>query len=191
MPGNDTGVSWPLGRVTRVVEANRFTRSAALKLASAVAVLIATDYYLTVYAYQYPFHASAYVVTLSEHRGGGLADIGATVCEPSLHIPSVGYILDVQIGSETPLVIDESTIDPAVRLEKRGDYFYAFAAGPKSDVAGKLQPTGASIKLALTGDFYIGIGVCSHDKTANTTATFRNVKLAPLTAARRLVAASP
>jgi hypothetical protein len=40
-----------------------FTRSAALKLASAVAVLIATDYYLTVYAYQYAFHASAYVVT--------------------------------------------------------------------------------------------------------------------------------
>jgi hypothetical protein len=39
------------------------TRSAALKLASAVAALIATDYYLTVYAYQYPFHASAYVVT--------------------------------------------------------------------------------------------------------------------------------
>lgn len=38
-------------------------RAAALRLASALAVLIATDYYLTVYAYQYPFHAHAYVVT--------------------------------------------------------------------------------------------------------------------------------
>ena len=34
-----------------------------LKLASALAALIATDYYLTVFVYQYPFHASAYVVT--------------------------------------------------------------------------------------------------------------------------------
>jgi hypothetical protein len=67
---------------------------------------------------------------------------------------------------------------PRVRLEKRGDFFYAFAAGPN----GKLQPTGASIKLALTGGFYIGIGVCAHDKEATTTATFHNVKLATLPA---------
>jgi hypothetical protein len=35
----------------------------ALKLASAVAILMATDYYLTVYAYQYPFHIRGYIVT--------------------------------------------------------------------------------------------------------------------------------
>ncbi len=40
-----------------------FTRSSALKLASALAVLIATDYYLTTFVYQYPFRASAYAVT--------------------------------------------------------------------------------------------------------------------------------
>ena len=33
------------------------------KLASAVAVLVATDYYLTVYAYGYSFHARGYFVT--------------------------------------------------------------------------------------------------------------------------------
>jgi hypothetical protein len=38
-------------------------RQVAAKLAGALAVLIATDYYLTVYAYQYPWHASAYLVT--------------------------------------------------------------------------------------------------------------------------------
>jgi len=38
-------------------------RAAAVRLASALAVLIATDYYLTVYAYQYPFHVRGYVVT--------------------------------------------------------------------------------------------------------------------------------
>jgi len=40
-----------------------FARSSALKLGTALAVLVATDYYLTVFVYQYPFHASAYLVT--------------------------------------------------------------------------------------------------------------------------------
>jgi hypothetical protein len=35
----------------------------ALRLASALAVLIATDYYLTVFAYQSPFHLGDYLVT--------------------------------------------------------------------------------------------------------------------------------
>jgi hypothetical protein len=35
----------------------------ALKLASAVAALMATDYYLTVYAYGFPFHLRGYLVT--------------------------------------------------------------------------------------------------------------------------------
>jgi hypothetical protein len=35
----------------------------AARLASAVAVLVATDFYLTVFVYQYPFRASGYVVT--------------------------------------------------------------------------------------------------------------------------------
>jgi hypothetical protein len=34
-----------------------------LKLASAVAALMATDYYLTVFVYQYPFRPSGYVIT--------------------------------------------------------------------------------------------------------------------------------
>jgi TolB protein len=49
-----------------------------------------------------------------------------------------------------------------VRLEKRGDYFYAFVSGKD----GRLEPAGASTKLALGGSFYIGIGVCAHDKDA-------------------------
>ena len=60
-----------------------------------------------------------------------------------------------------------------VRIEKRGDFFYAFVAGKD----GNLHPAGASIKLALTGDFYVGIGVCSHEKDATEKAVFSNVKL--------------
>jgi hypothetical protein len=43
--------------------AGGFSRTSALKLASALAVLVATDFYLTVFTYQYPFHAGAYAVT--------------------------------------------------------------------------------------------------------------------------------
>ena len=40
-----------------------FNRGSAIKLGSALAVLMATDYYLTVFVYQYPFRASAYLST--------------------------------------------------------------------------------------------------------------------------------
>ena len=63
-----------------------------------------------------------------------------------------------------------------VRLEKRGDYFYAFVSGAD----GKLQPSGASTKLVLNGPFYVGIGVSAHDKDASETAVFSNVKVEPL-----------
>ncbi|HEV2618438.1 MAG TPA: DUF6580 family putative transport protein [Acidobacteriaceae bacterium] len=42
---------------------SRWDRGAFGKLASAVAVLAATDYYLTVFAYHFPFHVSGYVAT--------------------------------------------------------------------------------------------------------------------------------
>src|SRR6201997_1171658 len=65
-----------------------------------------------------------------------------------------------------------------VRLEKRGDYFYAFVLG--SD--GKLTPSGSSTKLALNGPFYVGIGVSAHDKDATETAVFSNVRIETLQA---------
>jgi hypothetical protein len=45
------------------LRASGSARTAAVKLAAALALLIATDYYLTVYVYQYPFHTAAYLVT--------------------------------------------------------------------------------------------------------------------------------
>lgn len=65
-----------------------------------------------------------------------------------------------------------------VRLEKRGDYFYAFVTGQN----GKLEPAGASTKLILNGPFYIGIGVSAHDKDATESAVFSNVKIETLSA---------
>ena len=82
-------------------------------------------------------------------------------------------------GDNTHEVQSNVVAPTRVRLEKRGDFFYAFVAGKD----GKLQPAGASTKLALNGEFYVGIGVSAHDKDATETAAFSNVKVETLTAA--------
>ena len=60
-----------------------------------------------------------------------------------------------------------------VRIEKRGDFVYAYV----SNASGKLVPSGAATKIKLSGEYYIGLGVCSHDKDASETAIFSKVKL--------------
>lgn len=65
-----------------------------------------------------------------------------------------------------------------LRLEKHGDTFTMFL----SSGGDKLHQTGSSIKLHLQEPFYVGIGVCSHNKDVQETATFANVELKQLTA---------
>ena len=60
-----------------------------------------------------------------------------------------------------------------VRLEKRGDYFYLFLAKEGED----LHLAGGSMRLTLKEPFYVGIGVCSHDKDVVEKAEFSNVSL--------------
>jgi WD40 repeat protein len=79
-------------------------------------------------------------------------------------------------GADTHEVESNVTAPKTVRIEKRGDFIYAFVAGKD----GKLQPAGASTKLALAGEFYVGIGVCAHDKDAVERAVFSNVSLEQL-----------
>jgi tricorn protease-like protein len=81
-----------------------------------------------------------------------------------------------QAGATTHEVESNVSAPKTVRIEKHGDYFYAFVSGKD----GKLQPAGASTRLALTGDFYIGIGVCAHDKDVVEKAVFSNVRLEQL-----------
>lgn len=64
-----------------------------------------------------------------------------------------------------------------VRLVKRGDYFYMALA----DEGEALSIAAGSPKIHLDGSYYIGIGVCSHDKDAITRAEFSNVDLADRT----------
>jgi dipeptidyl aminopeptidase/acylaminoacyl peptidase len=79
-------------------------------------------------------------------------------------------------GVNTHEVESNISAPKTVRIEKRGDRFYAFVSGK----GGELKPAGASARLALSGDFYIGIGVCSHDKDVVEKAVFSNVRLEQL-----------
>ncbi len=83
-----------------------------------------------------------------------------------------------ETGANTHEVEANVSAPKTVRLEKRGDFFYAFVSGPRlSNSGGKLLPAGASTMLHLSGDFYIGIGVCAHDKDVIEKAVFSNVVL--------------
>ncbi len=61
-----------------------------------------------------------------------------------------------------------------LRIEKRGDTLYMWLASGGSD---ELQISGAAIRVPLQGAFYVGIGVCAHDKDAVEKAAFSNVDL--------------
>jgi hypothetical protein len=60
-----------------------------------------------------------------------------------------------------------------LRLVKRDDYVYLWLGGPVGD----LKVSGASIRSPLQGTFYVGIGVCSHDKDVVEKAVFSKVEL--------------
>ncbi|MGA2652650.1 MAG: hypothetical protein ABSF28_19100 [Terracidiphilus sp.] len=79
-------------------------------------------------------------------------------------------------GANTHEVESNVSAPKTVRIEKHGDFIYGFVTGKD----GKLQPAGASTKLALAGDFYIGIGVCAHDKDVVEKAVFSNIQLEQL-----------
>jgi TolB protein len=59
-----------------------------------------------------------------------------------------------------------------LRIEKRGNYFYMFL-GTGDD----LKLAAGSPLIQLTAPFYVGLGVCSHDKDRVETAVFSNVDL--------------
>jgi TolB protein len=79
-------------------------------------------------------------------------------------------------GADTREVQSNVVAPQRLRLEKRGDFFYAFVSGKD----GQLHPAGTSTKLALNGPFYVGVGVSAHDKDDLQTAVFSRVKLEAL-----------
>jgi TolB protein len=60
-----------------------------------------------------------------------------------------------------------------VKIMKRGDYFTMWVA----EADGKYHLAGATGKIAFKGPFYVGIGVCSHEKDLLEKAVFSKVEL--------------
>src|SRR6266446_5659242 len=71
-----------------------------------------------------------------------------------------------------------------LRIEKRGAYFSLWLAEEK----GEFHLASGSTRIVLKEPFYVGIGLCSHDKDVEERAVFSNVELK--TAAPTAVAAS-
>lgn len=60
------------------------------------------------------------------------------------------------------------------RLVKRGAYFYMYLAEHDSE---EFQMAGGAMRVPMEGTFYIGIGVCAHNKDAVEKAVFSHVQI--------------
>jgi TolB protein len=63
-----------------------------------------------------------------------------------------------------------------VRLQKIGQYFYMYVSGAGGS-GDDLRFGGGSMRVKLEEPFYVGIGVCAHNKDATETAVFSKVEL--------------
>jgi dipeptidyl aminopeptidase/acylaminoacyl peptidase len=79
-------------------------------------------------------------------------------------------------GAATQEVISNIWAPTRLRIVKRGDYVYISLAAKGGD----LQVAGGWVRVPLQGTFYVGIGVCSHDKDVVEKAVFSNVDLTAL-----------
>ena len=76
-------------------------------------------------------------------------------------------------GAVTREIQSNRSAPKRLRIARRGDYVYMSLAaeGPEPAVAG------GWLRVPLQGEFYAGIGVCSHDKDVIEKAVFSNVAL--------------
>ena len=76
-------------------------------------------------------------------------------------------------GDVTLQIAANANAPKRVRVVKRGQYVYMSLAAD----GGELQLAGGWLRIPLTASFYVGLGVCSHDKDVSETAVFSNVEL--------------
>ncbi len=83
-------------------------------------------------------------------------------------------------GAATQEVQANVSAPRRLRIEKRGKYALMYLGAGD----GPLKYSGAAVRIAFEGPFYVGLGVCAHNKDVTETATFSDVELiSPLPAA--------
>ncbi|HME35055.1 MAG TPA: hypothetical protein VKF84_07440 [Candidatus Sulfotelmatobacter sp.] len=75
-------------------------------------------------------------------------------------------------GAVTREIQSNVSTPKRLRIAKRGDYVYMSLAAD-----GEPQVAGGWLRIPLQGAFYVGLGVCSHDKDVVEKAVFSNVEL--------------
>ena len=75
-------------------------------------------------------------------------------------------------GAVTREVQSNLSAPKRLRIAKRGDYVYMSLAAE-----GEPKVAGGWLRIPLQGPFYVGLGVCSHDKDVVEKAVFSNVEL--------------
>ena len=102
-------------------------------------------------------------------------DADSAYVDAALHLAGLTSLqARVEKGGATHEVGIDDEAATRLRLEKRGAYFYMYVARAGED----LHLAGGSMRLELKEPFYIGLGVCAHDKDAVETALFSNVSVA-------------
>lgn len=76
-------------------------------------------------------------------------------------------------GALTHEVQSKMSAPKRLRIAKRGDYVYMSLAAD----GGEPNLAGGGVRIPLQGTFYVGLGVCSHDKDVLEKAVFSNVVL--------------
>jgi TolB protein len=121
--------------------------------------------------------------TGNEHKKAALMlrqslDADSVYADIALHASG---LTSLQFRDEKGAITREIQSNPSapkrLRITKRGDYVY-MSLGDTD-----LKAAGGWIRIPLQGPFYVGLGVCSHDKDVVEQAVFSNVELTqPVTA---------
>jgi TolB protein len=76
-------------------------------------------------------------------------------------------------GAITREIQSNQSAPKRLRIVKRGDYVYMALGATDAD----LKPAGGWIRIPLGTEFYVGLGVCSHDKDVVEQAVFSSVEM--------------
>ena len=116
--------------------------------------------------------------TGNEHKKGALIlrqslDADSVYADVALHASGLTSLqFRDEKGAVTREIQSNLSAPKRLRIAKRGDYVYMSLSDN-----GEPKVAGGWIRIPLQGPFYVGLGVCSHDKDVAETATFSNVEL--------------
>ena len=122
---------------------------------------------------------------VNEHRKAVLMirqslDADSAYADLALHGSGLTSLQYRDAKGGTTHEIQSSVSGPkTLRIEKRGEYVFMSVAGEGEG----LRMAGGSTRVPLEGSFYVGIGVCSHDKDVVEKAVFSNVDVVTAPAA--------